>query len=613
MRGWSWARAGRWSVLIGVLAGWLGWSTRHSVFGFRLLLVGVVLVVVPVCLWVRRFRGSSQRSAARMHRRSRRNDGLASRWGVWRSSGRWAMRRRMKVLKPSTRQLWFWQRWGVPTTEIATPIARVGRQKVWSPCENVTLRVGGTRKGKSGELMGRILDAPGAVICASTRKDLYDTTAPVRRRRGPVWVFNPSSVAGLESTIVFDPLTGCEDTETAADRAEDMIAGSESPGDGVSGDHASWLTQGRRVLAGLMHAAALGGASMVDVLRWVSDPVKHREEVQRYLRMSTQEPVRHDVAQFIETNDRTRSSITSTIMPALGWLTSPTAAMAGGQRSKPGPELVDGEVRVVGRASFDVAELLRTNGTVYMLGAESSQVAPLMCALTGHIARTARQMASEMPGGRLDPPLTIAPDEVAIICPIPLDKWSSDMGGFNITLHISVQSRAQLRARWGDHGAATILTNASTLLVFGGTKDEDDLALYSTLAGERHERVETRDKMGRLLSYTPQRVPVLPPAQIAQLPAGQVVIFHSGMAPALGKAEMAWKRRDVRAAHREDARIARQIERAPIRAARRAAWAARWAHARQAADRAMTATAAWVDRIGETQRSDDTAGGEGDA
>jgi type IV secretion system protein VirD4 len=613
MGGWSWARAGRWSVLAGVLAGWLGWSTRSSGFGWRLLLVGVVLVVVPIAVWLRRFRGSSQRSAARMHRRSRRNDGLASRWGVWRASGRWAMRRQMKVLKPSTRQMWFWQRWRVPTTEIATVVARVGWQKIWSPCEDVTERVGGPRKGKSQELMGRILDAPGAVICASTRKDLYETTGPVRRRRGPVWVFNPSGLAGFDSSIVFDPLIGCEDTTTAGDRAEDMIAGAEGPGDGMSGDRVSWVMQARRVLAGLMHAAALGGASMADVLRWVSAPDEHKGEVQRYLRLSTVQSIRHDVAQFIETNDRTRSSITSTIMPALGWLNNPTTATAGGQRSTPGPQLVDGEVRVTERASFDVAELLATRGTVYMLGAESSQVAPLMCALTGHIARTARRLAAEMPGGRLDPPLTIAPDEAAIICPIPLDKWSADMGGANITIHVSVQSRAQLKARWGEHGAAAILNNAGTLLVFGGTKDDDDLALYSTLAGERDERVETRDKMGRLLSYTTHRVPVLPPAQIAQLAKGQVVIFRTGMAPALGTVEMAFKRRDVRTAAREDARIARRMQREPIRAARRATWAARWAHAREVLDQAMTALAAWIDRIGESRHGSEAAGGEQDA
>ena len=94
---------------------------------------------------------------------------------------------------------------------------------------------------------------------------------------------------------------------------------------------------------------------------------------------------------------------------------------------------------------------------MYLLGAEDAQVAPLLCALTGHIARTARQIASEMPSGRLDPSLTLALDEAAIICPIPLDSWTADMGGRNVTIHIAVQSRGAAagplgrRRGGGDH------------------------------------------------------------------------------------------------------------------------------------------------------------------
>jgi len=39
---------------------------------------------------------------------------------------------------------------------------------------------------------------------------------------------------------------------------------------------------------------------------------------------------------------------------------------------------------------------------------------------------------------------------------------------------------------------------------------------------------------------------VLVPAQLANLPAGKVVVFRRGMAPAVGTVRMAWNRRDVR-------------------------------------------------------------------
>jgi type IV secretory pathway TraG/TraD family ATPase VirD4 len=141
-------------------------------------------------------------------------------------------------------------------------------------------------------------------------------------------------------------------------------------------------------------------------------------------------------------------------------------------------------------------------------------------------------------------------DEAALICPVPLDQWTADMGGRNITIHIAAQSRAQLRQRFGESGAAAILNNTATLLVFGGTRDPDDLAAYATLAGDRDEDVPTYANDSGAGSITVRRVPVLSAAQIAQLPAGRVMIVSRGMPVTLGTVQMAWKRRDVRQAAR---------------------------------------------------------------
>ena len=73
--------------------------------------------------------------------------------------------------------------------------------------------------------------------------------------------------------------------------------------------------------------------------------------------------------------------------------------------------------------------------------------------------------------------------------PVPLESWTADMGGRGVTILAAFQSRAQLLARWGEHAAATILNNTSAVMVFGGTRDRDDLQFWSTLTGERDERV----------------------------------------------------------------------------------------------------------------------------
>lgn len=494
-----------------------------------LMTIGLgLLASVLTVQWHRR--GASAGLVTRWAARGQRHHGLASSWAILRVASSIAMRRKAAVLRPSLRTLPAWRRWFLPARVVATPLARVGVLRVWSPIEDVTLRIGGPRTGKTGELCCRILDAPGAVIATSTRTDLIDLTEPCRARRGPVHVFNPSGIAGLDSTITFDPLSGCADPATATARAADLLAATSAPGHG--GDREFWASQARRVLAALMHAAALGHASMRDVLAWVADPDASAAEIHRLLRRSPQVAYESDAGQFLDTNERTRSSICSTIMPALGWLTDATATAA------------------ADHGDFNVEQLLASRGTVYMLGAEDAHTVPLVTALTGHIARAARRIAAMQPGGRLDPPLTLALDEAALICPIPLDNWTADMGGRNVTIHIAAQSRAQLRQRWGDTGAAAILNNAATLLIFGGSRDPDDLAAYSTLTGERYEHTPTWDEAGALSSLSHHRISVLTPAQIAQLPARHVVIIRRGMAPAVGRAQMAWKRPDVRAAHR---------------------------------------------------------------
>jgi type IV secretion system protein VirD4 len=464
----------------------------------------------------RQARAGSAGTVTRWARRSRRNSGVASAWALLKNGSRWAMLRRAHVWRPSLRDVPWWRRWRVPVTEYAVRMARVGGLTVYSPVEDVTLRVGGPRTGKSGEMADHIADAPGAVIATSTRLDLLQTVGPIRATRGPVWVFNPSGLGGVGSTVRFDPLTGCRTPATAYARAEDMLGGGSG-----DADREYWTAQARRVLSGLLHAAALGDATMHDVLAWVAAPEAAKATVLGYLRRSPVTAYLADVSQFLGTNDKTRTSITSTIMPALSWLLVETAADSAAGGAEP----------------FDVERLLAESGTVFMLGGDDGQTAPLVAALTGHIAREARRLAGLAPSGRLDPPLSMVLDEAALICPVPLDQWTADMGGRGVTIHIAVQSRAQLRQRWGHEGAAAILNNAATVLVFGGTRDPDDLAAWSTLAGDRVD-----DDLGR--------VPVLSPAQIAQLPERRVLLIRRATPAAVGTVRMAWRRRDVRRAQR---------------------------------------------------------------
>jgi type IV secretory pathway TraG/TraD family ATPase VirD4 len=299
--------------------------------------------------------------------------------------------------------------------------------------------------------------------------------------------------------------------------------------DAGGGEGERWDAKARRNLAVLLHAAAVSGRSCADVARWVADIEGSKDEILPALRRSPEASFLTAAKQLMGLNDKTQTSITEAIAPAFSWLIDPSAVAA-----------------ATGANHLDVETLLRERGTVYLLGREEGHTAPLLAALTGHIARTARKLAAPLPGGRLDPHLTVALDEAARIAPIPADDWTGDMGGSGVQLILAFQSRADMIERWGKTGAARILNNSGAILVFGGTNDSDDLKAWSELTGERDEPTELGPRRKPTTSKSVRRVPVLSVAQIANLPARRVLVICRGMPPAVGRVRMAWKRADVR-------------------------------------------------------------------
>lgn len=370
---------------LAVLSGLCGSGARFALLesGFAALaaVVGTAVVVAAVLLQ-RRARSAS--TVSRGGARARRKAAVASTVDVLRTGSAIAVRRRTTVVRPSLRIRSCFERTRTPTAEVALPLCRVGLLGVWSLLEDVVCVFGGPRTGKTGWLAGRVLDAPGATVVTSTRTDLYQLTRVLRARRGPVHVFNALGLGGIASTVCFDPVRGCKDPVTAAERATDLLAaGSVARG----GDREYWEAQARRVLAAFLHAAALGGRDMQAVLAWAADPDEHEHEVTSLLRMSPVPSFVLDATQFLTTNERTRSSITSTVMPALGWLTSPAASAAASGRG--------------GLPALDVAELLRTRATIYLLGAEETQAPPLVCASTARPGPSAALAPRGRPrGGR---------------------------------------------------------------------------------------------------------------------------------------------------------------------------------------------------------------------
>ncbi|NIB31468.1 hypothetical protein HBB16_06445 [Pseudonocardia sp. MCCB 268] len=153
---------------------------------------------------------------------------------------------------------------------------------------------------------------------------------------------------------------------TASERATDMISATTRASSGDRESSGRQASPRPGCSASLPRRARRG----LDPRRplMVADADLAGRDVPGLLRKSGVEAFVQDAQQFITTNDRTWSSITSAVMLALGWL-SPTRRPLRRQS------------RGVG---FDVAELLRPARRVFLLGAEEAQTRTAGLRLTGH-------------------------------------------------------------------------------------------------------------------------------------------------------------------------------------------------------------------------------------
>lgn len=128
--------------------------------------------------------------------------------------------------------------------------------------------VGPTGCGKTvGFAIPALLEWRGPVIATSVKTDLLDATLAHRRSVGKVWVYDPTSCSGLAAAR-WSPLSACGGW-TGSMRVATWLCEAAQPKSDTVTDGDYWYSQARKGLAPYLHAAAMSGATMADVVRWV--------------------------------------------------------------------------------------------------------------------------------------------------------------------------------------------------------------------------------------------------------------------------------------------------------------------------------------------------------
>lgn len=404
--------------------------------------------------------------------------------------------------------------------------------------EQSVLVLGPPRSGKTSTLVvPNVLAAWGPVVSTSTKPDVMAATLAARGRRGACWLYDPSGTVpappGVER-LRWSPVASAGTWDGALLIARAMVGASRPARD--SNDASHWTERAEALLAPLLHAAAVGGDDLGEVLGWVNRhdgaPAATR------LNGGGSGTAADLLAGLLATDPRELSGIWSTASGVLAAYRS-DAAIA----SATAPD-------------FDARRFVAGTDTVYVCAGSRHQdlVAPLVVGLVEDVRAAAFERASVRTAARLGAPVAAVPpavwahveapvllalDEAANIAPIPdLPALVSEGGSQGILTLASFQDLSQARRRWGVEAEGFGSLFGATV-VLPGIGDVRTLEALSVLCGSEDVwvRSETRNPtmpLGRTRSRTwsSHRQPRVAPDEIARGRPGSALLLGGGRRPA---------------------------------------------------------------------------------
>lgn len=432
------------------------------------------------------------------------------------------------------------QRRRAPLEQIAVPLYRgPGGEQMCTPLENPTGTIAPTQSGKSRrDLVHKVLAAPGALLCSTTKADLLEFSALARTRRhhgGPVLVYDATGTVSWPAKLRWSPIVGCHDPDVARRRAHTMVEAASVELAHVGGNDKVFRDRAKTVLQAYLLAAALRGHDVGALVRWAvskppdQEPVKLLQEG-GYAELARN--LRAEIGMVAETSDAVWMSVRRVVEP----LMEPRLRELCTPR--------DGE-------DFDARPFIAAQGSLYLVAGQhqAAQAAPLLTALVEYWLTTAQDMALTYPARRIDPPVTTVLDELTNATPVPqLPDIVSDSAGRGVLIHWAAQSLAKLEDVYTLPRARQLLDNTTTLSVWGGLKDQRALEWVSLLSGH-HDRLRYQQHSQGMLSpgrtaVGTETVPTYRPGAVRMVHRGRVLVIHRNLSPILARTVDVKKRPD---------------------------------------------------------------------
>jgi type IV secretory pathway TraG/TraD family ATPase VirD4 len=367
------------------------------------------------------------------------------------------------------------------------------------------------RAGKSsGFVVPWLLDHDGPALVLSTKRDIYEATAPYRRSLGRVWVYDPF---GDANSAAFTPVMPAHSWPGAI-RAAEALASAAHP-DQANAANEFWDKEAASMLAPLLHACALAGADMGELVRWLD--ARHFADAVKVLKGAGATAAADQLEGVGRRDERNRET---TVMSALNLL-----------RAYRYPQLMETTAGAVTPDHF----LDGSPNTIYVVAAGHDQeiLRPVILALLAATYETAIIRARRH--GALQPRLFMLMDEAANIAPVRnLASWLSQCGDHGIMIATIWQSIAQIDQRYG-RPARDAICAASTAQLFIPPLAEPTSAGYlSELLGEETVANASSGASHHTLAAAQQKAGPTP--WLRQIGRGRAILVYRDLPPAIVRA-----------------------------------------------------------------------------
>ncbi|MGW6728752.1 type IV secretory system conjugative DNA transfer family protein [Nocardia sp. NPDC055029] len=419
-----------------------------------------------------------------------------------------------------------------------------GNLAITQSYEDTLVVFAGPRTGKTaGAAVGSVIDAPGAVLATSNKRDLRDHTRGLRETRGRrVWESDLQGITGEpHQDWYWDPfkhLSSLMETRRLAGR---FIDAESIDGGQVN----SYFDGGAAELIALYFlAAAVAGGDVLHSYAWLSDADNTKPAA---LLREAGHPIAAEKLRTAQgLNRRQRDGLYDVARRNLNVLTEPSYLRT---VLPPTRTQIPGDDTDLGRylpthdlPELDLAEFVRSRDTLYALSMEGADSASaLTTALVGAIIDEGLKLARRSPGGRLPVPLVAVLDEAANVCKLSeLPAWYSHLGSQAIICQTYLQSPQQGRRVWGE-GLGQLVSAANLHYYGGGVKDNQYLADIAQEIGNRDVQrwaISLSTNGGRTHSQSWSAELAIPVWMLAEMDKNRAIILSTGNSPVL--VEKAW-------------------------------------------------------------------------